>query len=94
MIYKIKKFSKFSNILKSIGAIISNDTSKQVPKPASSCSVHIRQYSTNFLITSRGLWLPLPCWFFGVPPQTYSKSFYSGYINVPNPALLIASFPK
>ena len=94
MISKTDKFSNFLNILKSIDPIIPNNTPRLVPKPTSSCTEHMRQYPANFLVTNRGLWLPLPHKFFGLSLWTYFKSHYSEYTNVPNSALLNVSFPN
>ena len=94
MVSKIDKFSSFPTILKSINPIIPNDTPRLVPKPVSSFTENVRQYPANFSVTSRGLWLPLPCEFFGLSPRAYSKSSYSGYINVPNSTLPSFSFLK
>ena len=94
MIYKTNEFSKFSNFLKSIDSIIPNNTPRLVPKSASSCTEHMRQYPANFSVTSPGLWLFLTCGFFGLSPLTSSKSHYSEYTNVPNSALPSVSFHK
>ena len=80
MVSKTNKFSSFSTGLKSINPIIPNDTE------------HMRQYPVNFSVISQRLWLPLPCGFFSLSPQTYSKPSYSGYTNVPNSALPSVSF--
>ena len=53
MIYKTqKKVLKLFKHSQNTNPIIPNDTPRLVPKPASSCTEHMRQYPANFSVTN------------------------------------------